>query len=463
MTKKILFLIPDGVGIRNYLYSDVLKNIKQERKITFWSPLPKKAFEEIQLLHDIDIDFKNIIFNTESTLTRIFRESATFGRLISNSIKTNNSTILTNWNYNPKSLKLKVLNKITTVLGSWSAKKYNRILKLEKYAIKYWKRSVIENYKEKLVDLQPTSIFITHQRVASLMPICIAARELGIPIITAIYSWDNLPKARLAVQADKYMVWSDFMKEEMKTYYPEINQEDVLITGTPQFEFYYKKELLVSREYFANKYGLDITKKWICFSGDDKMTSPNDPQYLEDIATAITNDKNTNNIQIVFRRCPVDFSNRYDEVIKANENIIAIDPEWHTNDAGWSSFFPKFSDLSLLVNVAFHCDLVINVGSTMAHDFAILNKPCFYINYDKNSNTDWTTKTIYNFQHFRTIEDLDAVGWLNSSQEITNKIVKAIHNPDTVGKDKEKWLKKIVVHPLEENSKKIANVLLNKK
>jgi hypothetical protein len=41
------------------------------------------------------------------------------------------------------------------------------------------------------------------------MPICIAAKELNIPVITAIYSWDNLPKARLAVQADKYIVWSD--------------------------------------------------------------------------------------------------------------------------------------------------------------------------------------------------------------------------------------------------------------
>ena len=47
MTKKILFIIPDGVGIRNYLYSDVLRHVKEEAEIVFWSPLLEQAFEEV--------------------------------------------------------------------------------------------------------------------------------------------------------------------------------------------------------------------------------------------------------------------------------------------------------------------------------------------------------------------------------------------------------------------------------
>ena len=59
------------------------------------------------------------------------------------------------------------------------------------------------------------------------------------------------------------------------------------------------------------------------------------------------------------------------------------------------------------------------------------------------------------------MQGLDAVGWLNSSEEIGEKIVKALEHPDSVGKDRKKWLEKIVQHPLEEASKNIANVLLN--
>ncbi len=458
--KKILFLIPDGVGIRNYLYSDVLKYLKQEADIVFWSPLPEKAFDEVKVSHDINIKYQNIKLLPESLFSRLFREAATYARLKYNSAKIKNLTILNNWRKEKKNFKLRQLYTVAEKIGSWSSKKYDRILSLEQKSKKYWNRSVIDQYKKDLRLLNPTSVFIPHQRVAGLMPVCLAAKELNIPVISAIYSWDNLPKARLAVQADKYIAWSDYMKEEMRIYYPEIPQENVIVTGTPQFEFYSQPKRIISRKDFADKYGLDINKQWICYSGDDVLTSPYDQDYLKDIAESLIDN---NEIQILFRRCPVDFSERYDTVLNKYRNlIVSVNPEWHTTKLGWVSFFPKISDVDLLVNVTYHCDLVINVGSTMAHDFAVFDKPCLYINYDQKHSQNWSVKTIYNYQHFRSMDNLDAVGWLTSKEEITNKINQALQNPKTIGKDRRKWLNKIIQHPLEENSKKIAQVLLNK-
>lgn len=459
---KILLLFPDGVGIRNYLYSDVVQHLKEHADLIIWSPLPEAAFEEVKTLHNLQFEFKQIKLEPESIFTRVFRESATFGRLILNSTKTNNDTILTNWNYYPKTLKLKILNKVSMTLGFWASKSYDRILMLESKAQNHWSLSVINKYKNDLEALNLCSIFIAHQRVAALMPICIAAKELSIPVITAIYSWDNLPKARLAVQAYKYIVWSDYMKEEMLLYYPEIPQSDVIVTGTPQFEFYSQSQRIIPREEFAQKYGLNPNKKWICFSGDDIKTSPYDPDYLNDIAETVSKFDESEKPQLIFRRCPVDFSDRYDDILmKFKNNIIAINPEWHTSKSGWNFFFPKYEDVSLLVNIAEHCDAVINVGSTMAHDFAILNKPCFYLNYNHKENAHWSSEIVYQFQHFRTMQGLEAVGWLNAPDEIAEKINLALTHPEQVGKDRKKWLEKIVQHPLEDNSRKIAHVLLN--
>lgn len=458
---KILLLFPDGVGIRNYLYSDVVQHLKEHADLIICSPLPEAAFEEVKTLHNLQFEFKQIKLESESIFTRVFRESATFGRLILNSTKTNNDTILTNWNYSPKTLKLKILNKVAMTLGFWASKSYDRILMLESKAQNHWSQSIINKYKNDLEALNLSSIFIAHQRVAALMPICIAAKELNIPVISAIYSWDNLPKARLAVRADRYLVWSDYMKEEMQLYYPEIPQKNVIVTGTPQFEFYYKQDLQISREAFANKYGLDASKKWICFSGDDKLTSPNDPLYLKDVVKALKTDSRWNEVQLIFRRCPADFSDRYDSVLSKYKNIVSIDPLWHSTQTGWNFFFPKYEDVSLLVNLAQHCDAVINVGSTMAHDFAILNKPCLYLNYNHKENAHWNSETVYQFQHFRTMQGLEAVGWLNAPDEIAEKINSALTHPEQVCKDRKKWLEKIVLHPLEDTSRKIAHVLLN--
>ena len=69
------------------------------------------------------------------------------------------------------------------------------------------------------------------------------------------------------------------MKKELVYYYPHVKEEQIIVTGTPQFEPHFDPELLISKEAFFEQYGLDLNKKYICFSGDDLVSSPHDPVY----------------------------------------------------------------------------------------------------------------------------------------------------------------------------------------
>jgi hypothetical protein len=459
---NILFVIPDGVGIRNYLYSSLISHIKNKAHFHFWTTLPHTAIEEVEKLHSVLIAYNKFTLPKESTLTRLYRESSTYARLLHNSKLLNNTTILNSWNKTKKSIKLKTLYFLAEIIGTYASKKYNRILSLESKSKNHWDRKIIEHYKSQLELLKPTVLFITHQRVAFLNPICIAAKELNIKVICTIYSWDNSPKASLAIKADEYLVWSNYMKNELSLLYPEIDPTSIIITGTPQFEFYFDDNRQASRSDFATKYGLNSSKKWICFSGDDIKTSPNDPMYLEDVAKAVKEIPSEERPHIIFRKCPVDVSDRYNKVLAEYSDIITpIEPVWNTDVKSWGAVYPKIEDINLLVNVALHCELVINVGSTMAHDFAVYNKPCFFINYDQNIESNWSVEKVYNFQHFRSMGKLDAVGWFNNKEEIKEKIITGLNYPDTIAKDKKAWMEVIVNHPLEDNAKLIANQLLN--
>ena len=454
--KNILFLIPDGMGIRNYLYSNLLSVLKDKSDFIFWSTLPLEAFNEVKNLHQIDFEFKQIKLPIENIKTRLFRESVIFARLIHNTELVQNSTILNNWNYNSKGLKLKILMNLAQFIGKKISKNYNAILKLEQKSRNAWDKKIIQDYKKELQEKKIIRIFITHQRVANLLPICLAAQELGIEVVTVIYSWDNLPKARLNVVADKYLVWSEYMKKEMQIYYPEISQEKVIVTGTPQFEFYNQKERIISRDEFAKKYNLNSQKKWILYSGDDILTSPYDQDYLNDLTFCL---KNKTDIQLIFRRCPADFSTRFDEVLNQNkELIISIDPDWNIGKEGWGSNFPKINDVNLLVNLAYHCETVINVGSTMAFDFGMFNKSCFYLNYNQPHAQNWSVETIYNFQHFRSMPTKKSVGWINSKEDFY-KIIDEVLNQNSSVNAKE-WFK-IIVNDYQNVSKNIQKELLS--
>ncbi len=458
--KHVLFVVPDGVGIKNYLHSDVILHLKTIANITIWSPLPIEAFDDVRRIHNLNFQYRQLKIAPENGLTRLLREATTYARLKHNSKSQNNSTILTNWRKSKYSLKVKVLYEVAEALGHFISKKYNRILKVENNSIKNIPKNSIDVFVKDLKKLQPTSIFITHQRVAGLMPICLAAEKLNIKTTTAIFSWDNLPKARLTVKTDYYLVWSQWMKDEMRIYYPEIEEPQVKLVGTPQFEFYLDKSRTLLRQEFANQYNLNVNKKWICFSGDDKMTSPYDHLFLNDVAEALHS--HFEDLQIIFRRCPVDFSTRYDETLsKYKEFIVPIDPNWNIeSETGWVGYFPNYHDINMQINIAYHCEMVINLGSTMALDFATYDKPCLYLNYNPSIKNDWSTEIIYNFQHFRSMEGLEAVGWIYSKEDISKLVLSTLKKPHEIAVDRKQWMEALVLHPLDENSIKIAKVLV---
>ncbi len=431
MTKnKILLLFPDGVGIRNYLYSDVFK----------------KSTSELVLFHNFDIETEaDIKIRTginqslaipkykESLKERFLRELICISRLHYNAKKVDNPTILTNWNREHKSISKKIVYKTIEFLAPL-IKSYSAILKLEKAYQKAIRQNLFyQEIKTILEELKPEKLFCSHQRALQAAPIFAAAQDLGIETTTVIFSWDNLPKARMALRADKYLVWSDYMKQEMQLYYPEISQETIHVTGTPQFEFYSDASNLIDKQVFYKKYNLDLNKKIICFSGDDVKTSPDDPKYLEDIANEILKHGLQEEYQILLRRCPVDLSDRYNDVIQKYNGIIQeAAPLWmFKNSKEWTAIYPSFDDVQLLVSTVYYSDIVVNVGSTMAFDFSMFEKPCVFINYDQKDKKEpnWAVDWIYQLQHFRSMSDREAVFWLNKKEDIVSLLKKEYNEP----------------------------------
>lgn len=440
MGKRIAFLIPDGVGIRNYLYSDVVKQVIDAGiEVLIWHNLPEEVIRIAEQKHRVTLQTRRFTPKPEGALVRLLREATSYARLRYNARLKNNPTILTNWNAKRNTLGKKLLYPLAEFIGA----RLNTIEAIQKvesffYAL-HRKSKVFREYLSEIQALDVDILFCTHQRVPFAVAPMLAAQKLGIKTVTAIFSWDNLPKARLPISADQYLVWSEYMERELLEYYPNISPDQVAITGTPQFDFYKNPECLQSRLEFAHQYELDPNQKWVLFSGDDRTTSPYDHDYLEDVAATLSK---APGIQLLFRQVPVESTQRYQSVLNNHPSIKHIPPLWEKG-AAWSSFFPLTQDISLLINLARHCHAVVNIGSTVALDFAYFNSPGIYLNYDQPHAQNWSVDIIYQFEHFKTMNGLDAVGWINSKDEILNVIRKAVDSPDSIATDRLQWKKRI--------------------
>jgi hypothetical protein len=254
------------------------------------------------------------------------------------------------------------------------------------------------------------------------------------------------------------------MKNELQYYYPYIKESQIFITGTPQFESHFVTQFLIPKETFFKEYGLDLSKKYICFSGDDVTTSPNDPQYLYDVAWAVeTLNSKGYNLGIIFRRCPVDFSKRYDTVLEKYKNtIVSINPKWKKMGETWNTILPTKEDLVLQMNTVFHSEFVVNLGSSMVFDYVAFKKPCAFINYDviNEKFPNWSVKKIYNFIHFRSMPTKDSVIWLNSPEEIESKFESMLNSKDTkIVHNAQQWFEVINQHPPEKASERIWDAI----
>lgn len=465
---KILFLVPDGVGIRNYLYSNVINELIQKGfEIQLYHKVSQSALLELESVNkNITNNHLKMPFLIENFYLRLLRESTTYARLLLFSNILKNESIKYFWAKRPKSLKLKIFYKFCKLLGKLLSLNYGVIRFFENdYEKKIRLTSAYKITIKDLKKIKPDFILNLHQRAPITTPVILAANAMGIKNGTVIFSWDNVPKARLISRPQTYFVWSDLMKEQLLFLYKEIQSKNVFVVGSPQFEFHKREEFKLSKEDFFEKYNLNSSKKTICFSGDDIMTSPFDQVFLQDLCESLLNFNKEDRPQIIFRRCPVDFSSRFDFVLQKYKDCVkVINPDWkvekESEKNSFSLIYPSHYDLKLLVNTCLHSDVVVNLGSTMAHDFAVHNKPCLYLNYNPNKDKFWSVKKTYKYEHFKSMNGIDAVGWINNKSDFYPLIKKALNEPDSVGSERVVWLKKIINHPLENNSNKLAIKIL---
>ena len=456
---KIFILLPDGVGLRNFAYTHFYEIGKNKgHEVVFWNYTP---FSVKEFGYD-EIVVKNAKLHP---ITDIYKR-AQIQIELSQNIKRAKDRVYDDYRF-PFSLntwkeKLKYALMKSIILTNNSSKGIARVkdkIKDKERRTKHYFDSL-----ETLKSEKPDFVFCTNQRITQAVAPILAAQDLGIPTATFIFSWDNLPKGVKILDTDYYFVWSNHMKDELKYYYPSVQDEQIFVTGTPQFEPHFEKELLISKEQFFVDNNLDINKKYICFSGDDITTSPYDEIYLEDTAKAIEKlNKKGKNLGVIFRRCPVDFSNRYDEVLNKYAHIITpIIPKWQKIGEVWNSVLPTREDYILQVNTIFHSEFVVNLGSSMVFDFIAFNKPCCYINYDmpEGKFKDWSVNKVYKFIHFRSMPDKNSVYWLTKPDtfpEIFENILET-NNKDVL-ENAQKWFEKINLHPANKASERIWNAI----
>ncbi len=441
MKKNVWILLTDGVGIRNYTQTNFQDKLPfSTLDVTWWNMS--------------GMDLESQIFGREITVV-----PAEVNKLTPLYSRARKRLELNYWRkeFNDevyRSYKFpfaynNLRNTVKSVLTRLFIKKYSgkdgikrireRIEELER------KTPYYKSCYQQLEEHRPHMVFSTSQRSTKTIAPLLAAKDLGITTASFIYSWDNVPKALLVNEPDYYFAWSDLMKKELLKYYKWIAPEQVMVTGTPQFGPHYDRNRILERRAFFKQYGLDEEKQYICYSGDDLTTSPLDHLYLRDLALAVKELNNEGHkLEIIFRKAPMDGTERYEPVLQEYSDVItSIEPIRKSFGNSWNQLLPMEEDFYLLSNLCEHCEMVVNVCSSMVFDFAIHNKPCIYINYEQPELRSGIRDIGQNYKyvHFRSMPSKDAVAWAESKSGLKSAVKHLLKDPVPTVEKAQEWLK----------------------
>ncbi|MFK5983532.1 MAG: hypothetical protein QM499_11505 [Flavobacteriaceae bacterium] len=458
---KLGLVIVDGVGFRNFILSDFLKEASTSfDEITIYSGLKAEVYDlgsysNIKIVElEVYIEIKKAWFWRKLNETaHLYKHRSFFG------IKDTLSFT------KPKGYtKRDVLNRFIRIVASCFHSEKN-MKTYQKYIYKSFSKSEItQNFISKLSADKPSILFFTHQRPPYIAPLVYAANKTKIKTCSFIFSWDNLSsKGRIPAMFDSFLVWSNLMKKELLYFYPLVNKEKVKVVGTPQFEPYVMPEYQSSEDDFYTNFELDTNKKTICFSCGDLSTGRNDELAISIIAEAIENNKLDLPVNLLVRTSPADSGSRFKKVKEKYPFISWNYPKWVQTRAdhveSWSQRLPLRKDVKELRSILEYAAVSVNMCSTMSLDFMLFNKPVINQVLGNKENGLFNDQRFLNYNHYKKVVESGSVNITKTKKELLSAINDALKSPLYLEKQRAEILKLEISKPIKGTSKRIVRTL----
>lgn len=315
---------------------------------------------------------------------------------------------------------------------------------------------------DRLRRLNPSALLTTGPFQFEQPAIVAAARQLNIPTLALIPSWDNVStKNRLVFKYDGYLVWSEWTRRELHEFYPQSRQVPIYVVGAPQFDVFFQERFRQSREVFCRSQGLKADRPIIVHA----IGSPN---FLHEHHAALEMARRVaagelGDVQLLVRPHPIHDRAEFGGLFRAFGPNVVVQ---QTADAH-TPLEARAQDQGQIVewvNTFRHADVVVNLSSTVAVDAAIFDRPVVNLDFDpepgqpnqalvKDVNHLWT--------HFKPIAESGGLWLVNDTDEMVHAVRTYLAHPE-LHREKRRWVAETVCGHLDGRcGERLARALLD--
>lgn len=263
-----------------------------------------------------------------------------------------------------------------------------------------------------------------------------AAKKLGIPTTTLVFSWDNLTtKGLLYVIPDLIMVWNQ-NQFNTATKIHKIPSDKIVITGAPVFDGWIDSEkLLMERKLFNKKTGLDNNAPFLLYLGSaggivrDENRNDDETWLILKLLQAIHKHPNPHikKMKILVRPHPAHF--KYFEQLE-EEQVMVWPKRGELPDSEQA--------LQIFYNSLHYCVATFGINTSAMLEAIIADKPCITILTERYNGTQ--SEAV----HFQYLLNADVLGLAHNAEDCVTMIEELWGGNDSKKEARHRFVQKFI-------------------
>lgn len=296
--------------------------------------------------------------------------------------------------------------------------------------------------RELFLKEKPDLLFSTDVQTELDFDAIAAARKTGVKIVGMVRSWDN-PTSRgglIPYIPKMLLVWSPYLRR-ISAKFQDVPAGRMVMVGIPHYDWYTRKDIIMSRGEFLRYFGIDPSKKLILFAGEGAFHAPHEVEVLGIISEALKAGKieNSGKVAVIFRPHPAFKVDR--ESAKKLDNIVFDEEVSEYTGQDPASWEMGKAGIAHLVNSLYHADLIVTIASTMTIDAIAFDKPVICVAFDgKSKEPYWNSVKRYyrDYAHYADLSKTRGFKIASDADEMTRFINEYLDNPtlDALGRKK---------------------------
>lgn len=309
-------------------------------------------------------------------------------------------------------------------------------------------------YRQQLIESKCDLLLITNPMYRNEISLWSTAKKLGIPVIGALRSWDNLHQG-LKIYPDKLLVWNEVNKQEAIELMG-IEESKIAIIGACQFDVYFDPKLILNKEELCSKYNLNPNKPIITIATIGELWNGWDENGNIDQLLELNKTEFNNELQFIIRLHP---GTKYERMMNYDKinNVCISHVTKQVPTLGW---YMDKEDVGMLGSILKHSDLVISPGSTITIETAIFDTPTLFpiYNYYQPEFGVECYKIILP-RHHKRLRDLKLIPFIEAPRDLLPAIKKALEQPNWFKEERKRLFNDYIVYNDGQSTHRLAKAI----